>query len=404
MSLKSLNTRVLITGSVFITLTTIPACVRLIGGGDNAVESGRDTSGVAKDGATTDGQALADVTKDSPVLALDAGTKDDVNKDVPPAANDAVTRDGPGVPDAPVPDAPVPDASVPDAPVPDAPVPDAPVPDAPVPDAPIAPLGAWVKIAAGTFNMGSTSSEPCRSNGEVYHQVTLTRSFYIQTTEVTQDQFKQMMGYNPSDDTKCGVDCPVEMITRHEAVAYCNALSTAQGLAKCYSCSGSGPTVTCSNATAYQNGLIYTCPGFRLPTESEYEYAYRAGTTTAYYNGSNNASGCTSCSNGDPNANTLGWHCGIIGKLQPVGKKPPNPWGLYDMAGNVFAWCQDRDSKMPSTPVTDPWGGTSGNKYVMRGGSWYEYPEAMRAAASFVEIQTVRLDDIGVRCVRSILP
>jgi len=147
--------------------------------------------------------------------------------------------------------------------------------------------GTFVKINKGTFKMGSPAAEKCHYTDEEQHDVTLTHDFEIQTTEVTQAQFKALMSYNPSVFKSCGDNCPVEKVKWYEAAAYCNALSAKIGYAQCYTCTNSGTMVTCTWAVGYENEKTYKCPGYRLPTEAEWEYAYRAGTQTAYYNGAN---------------------------------------------------------------------------------------------------------------------
>ena len=206
------------------------------------------------------------------------------------------------------------------------------------------------------------------------------------------------MGYNPSKFTSCGGTCPVETVNWHEAVAYCNALSTKAGLTACYSCSNSSTSVTCKETAATTGKGIYTCKGYRLPTEAEWEYAYRAGTTTAFYNG-----GITSCTGSDPNAGTIGWYISNANSTpHPVGKKTANTWGLYDMAGNDWEWCHDwYQSGLGSTAQIDPLGSGSSAR-VLRGGSWPGTPFNMRAARRNQEPPTSRYNYYGFRCVRTL--
>jgi len=277
---------------------------------------------------------------------------------------------------------------------PDLPRADLPTHDLPKPDLFVLP-GVWVTAPAGTFTMGSPSSEACNSPGETQHQVTLTHAVELSATEVTQAQFQLILGYSPASHAGCAT-CPVDDVSWHEAVAYCNALSTKKGLAACYSCSGSGAAVLCGEAATYAAGQIYSCPGYRLPTEAEWEYAYRAKTTTALYSGDLTSS----CSGTDPVADQIAWYSGS--SSQPVAGKTANAWGLFDMAGNVWEWVHDLSvNNLGSAAVTDPWGAANGTGRVYRGGSWFYGPKYLRAAYRASLSATGRSNDLGFRCART---
>jgi len=268
----------------------------------------------------------------------------------------------------------------------------------PVPDADVY-SGSWAAFGRGTFMMGSPEGSPCRYDNEELHQVTLTRGFEIQTTEVTQAQFAAVMGYNPAYFDDCS-DCPVEMVHWHQAAAYCNALSTRQGMPACYLCQGDGDAVRCSDAAG---GSILACGGYRLPTEAEWEYAYRAGTTTPFYNGPNDPALCKDCDAKDANADKIGWYCANAGsRTHPVGQKLGNAWGLFDMAGNVWEWCHDGYTRyLGSAAVTDPVGAPSAIRSA-RGGCWINNASALHASQRFSFDDTHQNNGIGFRCLRTI--
>jgi formylglycine-generating enzyme required for sulfatase activity len=263
----------------------------------------------------------------------------------------------------------------------------------------------WILVPAGTFIMGSPESEPCRMSKqqETQHLVTLTRSFEIARTEVTQPEFLSMLGYNPARFTGC-LGCPVEQVSWHEAAAYCNALSSLAGLPRCYLCTGSDALVTCIEQVAFRDGKIYDCSGYRLATEAEWEYAYRAGTSTTYFNGDNDLAACDDCSAGDSNAAAIGWHCGNAGGTpHHVRRRMPNLLGIFDMAGNVMEWVNDwTKGDLGSAAVTDPWGNAAGPHRQVRGGSWYQAPKFMRAAARFGLLPHETRDYLGLRCARTV--
>ena len=268
-------------------------------------------------------------------------------------------------------------------------------------DAATGPCG-FVRIEAGTFTMGSPSGELGRDSDETQHSVTLTRDFYLQTTEVTQAQWQRLMGNNPSRFSGCA-DCPVETVNWWEAVAYATALSAAEGLPACYTLTGCGGVLPgndmeCSGVTINAAGANpYDCEGYRLPTESEWEYAARAGTTTATYAGNLTS---TSCS--DSTVLPIAWFCGNSDDVtQPVGGRQPNAWGLYDMLGNVWEWTWDWLLRTYPSTATDPTGATGGSSRVRRGGSWYNLARDARAADRGDDTPGVRDHNMGFRPART---
>jgi len=269
-----------------------------------------------------------------------------------------------------------------------------------LPDAGTVVPGLWTTIKAGKFFMGSPTNETCRDKtNETQHEVTLTKKFTISTTEVTQAQFKQVMKYSPSAASTCGTNCPVENVSWHEAVAYCNALSKMAGMTQCYTCSGPGAKVVCKESSSYMGANIYTCNGYRLPTEAEWEYAARAGQFTALYNGK-----LSTCTGIDANANAIAWYnMNSSSKPHPVSQKQANSWGLYDMAGNILEWVNDwYKVDLGSSSVTDPGGPTSGTQRVIRGGSWLQTASYLRAASRLSVIPGGRTKYAGFRCARII--
>lgn len=229
-------------------------------------------------------------------------------------------------------------------------------------------LGMTFKlIQAGTFTMGSPVNELGRLDDETQHEVTLTQSFYMQSTEVTQSQWEAVMGSNPSNNIGCS-DCPVDNVSWDDVQTFITELNT------------------------WGEGT------YRLPTESEWEYAARAGTTTAFANGDITEADCGY----DPNLDIIGWYCNNSSDTtHPVARKDPNAWGLYDMHGNVYEWCQDWYGTYPSSSVTDPTGPTSGSARVRRGGSWNLNARECRSASRLSFEHPDRDYSLGFRLLRN---
>lgn len=198
----------------------------------------------------------------------------------------------------------------------------------------------------GTFTMGSPESEAGRQGKEVQHQVTLTKGFWIMETEVTQKQWQAVMGANPSHFK--GDDLPIENVSWNECQEFCRKT------------------------------------GFQFPTEAQWEYACRAGTTGMYAG----------------NLDEMTWYDrNGEGKTHPVSTKTPNAWGLYDMHGNVWEWCQDWEGDYPDNSVTDPSGPSNGIHRTHRGGSWAHKNEWCRSAHRSGRAPDGRDIYIGFRCI-----
>jgi formylglycine-generating enzyme required for sulfatase activity len=242
--------------------------------------------------------------------------------------------------------------------------------------------------------MGSPEGELGRSQSETQHEVTLTRDFELMTTEVTQGQFREVMGYNPSRFAACGVDCPVEQVTWYQAAMYANAVSEAEGVAPCYDCFDTSDGTFCRPIESFAS--VYDCPGYRLPTESEWEYAARAGDLRATYNGD-----LTAVDANDTTLLPIAWFRGNAGDTtHAIAGKTPNAWGLYDMLGNVSEWTSDNWDDYPPGPITDPVGGDPSSR-VVRGGSWFGLPDDNRAANRTATYPEEQYSAVGFRLARS---
>jgi formylglycine-generating enzyme required for sulfatase activity len=209
-----------------------------------------------------------------------------------------------------------------------------------------------VLVPGGWFQMGSDREDEI---DEPSHRVYVD-SLYIDRHEVTQAEYERLMGVNPS--RRKGADNPVEQIRWADAVKYCNARSRLEGLQPAYDVS----TWQCD----------FEADGYRLPTEAEWEYAARAGTQTTYCFG-----------NDSTRLKLYAWFKENSTRgPQPVGQKEPNPWGLYDMHGNIWEWCQDfyHEDYYRQSPERAPRGPETGKTRVVRGGCWNSRPDMCRSS------------------------
>ena len=214
--------------------------------------------------------------------------------------------------------------------------------------------GNLVLIPAGPFSLGNTGSYEGEYDEKPPVTIIISKPFYISKYEITQQQYKAVMGNNPSEFK--GDDLPVEQVSWYDALDFCNALSKSEGLTQCYTINGT--KVTCD----------FDANGYRLPTEAEWEYSAKAGTTTDFYSGKLTYSGNSPI---DPNLDKIAWYsANSSNATHPVGQKAPNAFGLYDMSGNVWEWCWDRYAEYPSKETKDYQGPEIGTYRVYRGGGW----------------------------------
>ncbi|TXD41662.1 SUMF1/EgtB/PvdOfamily nonheme iron enzyme [Lujinxingia vulgaris] len=283
-----------------------------------------------------------------------------------------------------------------------------------------APPG-FTYVPEGEFMMGSPAGEPAREASEAQHPVTISRPFLIQSTEVSQAEWRRLFGNNPSTFRLCGDNCPVESVTWLDALAYANALSESQGLPTCYDLSGCtgapGDRLSCSLQTGSYDP---DCRGWRLPTEAEWEYAYRAGTSSMYYTGQSDTNALCEQPLLDDTANYCGnceveyegaYDCSDDGARphmltncgpKPVGQRTPNPWGIFDMAGNVAELVWDGFGPYPEQ-ATDPTGAAhDGTAAVVRGAGFCGHMARLRAADRGNTRWITSAIDMGFRVVRTL--
>jgi formylglycine-generating enzyme required for sulfatase activity len=287
------------------------------------------------------------------------------------------------------------------------------------------PPGGFVFIPHGNFMRGSPETEPCRSpygpwdKTENLHEVQLTRSFYIMTTEITRQMWaalKAVQSTLPDDPSNTTIsptgNHPVQRVTWYEAILYANLMSLRDGLTRCYY-KDSAFTVPV-DATNYTTGPIYFsfyyANGYRLPTEAEWEHAARAGTTGPFpINEPNyNETNCHTCIPTPTlqELNRIAWWCGNSDTgsglmAQPVGTKLANPWSLHDMHGNAAEWCWDWYAPYPNWTVANPRGPATGTEKLVRGGSWDSTARWCRSATRGSVPPETRYFSTGFRLARN---
>jgi formylglycine-generating enzyme required for sulfatase activity len=224
-----------------------------------------------------------------------------------------------------------------------------------------------VALEPGTFTMGSPATEFGRGVDETRHPVTLTRKIFLGQHEVTQAEWKQVMGANPSQFGKCA-RCPVETVDFFQVNAFLSRLNAGNAAMR-----------------------------YRLPTEAEWEYACRAGTATAFNTGRSISTEQANYDGRFPYSG--GSQGGTRGATAPVGSYPPNAWGLFDMHGNVWEWTGDWYGEYHAGPATDPAGPPKGKARVIRGGSWHFDANSMRCALRYTHAPQDKGFSLGFRVV-----
>ena len=227
----------------------------------------------------------------------------------------------------------------------------------------------FVLVGPGTFQMGTPESEAGREAQEIQHPVTLSRPFYISRYEVTQAEWQRVMDHNPSQFQDCGARCPVENVNWFDVQQFIRRL----------------------------NGVSQ--PGFRLPTEAEWEFACRAGGTGAFGASSSLTAAAANINGEFPYDGPKGT---FRGKPTTVGEFGANPWGLFDMSGNVWEWTEDWYCPYPDGAATDPVGRCGSGFHVIRGGSWLFDGASARCGLRYTHRPQDRGYSLGVRLVHDV--
>lgn len=261
------------------------------------------------------------------------------------------------------------------------------------------------------------------SNGDPLGNYTLSNNFYMMTTEVTQGQFSAVQSYyNVTVDSSCygvGVNYPANYASWHEFVALANALSVQEGLTECYSCSGSGRNVTCTEHSSYSGSNVYNCPGYRLPTEAEWELAVRSDTIEYFWTldggGGYSVNSCNTSiliqdGASNPPLSDYAWFCGNHSGscgdstygVKEVAEKLANGFVLYDMHGNIAEWTADYYGCSFPESSLNPICTSTNSSYILRGGHFNDYPYGIRTSRRHLDEATARSSVYGARLIKSV--
>ncbi|HAA58457.1 MAG TPA: hypothetical protein DCE42_27080, partial [Myxococcales bacterium] len=270
---------------------------------------------------------------------------------------------------------------------------------------------ANIRAKDKSIQMGSETTSPIHEDDEARTKVQFEYNYSLARAEVTQGQFKRLMGYNPS--TNKNDNFPVSGVSWHEAAFYANELSKEQGLEQCFSCSGTFTkgtpyTGTCVVSQKYVNESDYAkfCPGFRLPTEAEWFYAYYAGNQLykSFYSG-NIESKANDCTEDDNTLKQIATFCSD--KPTAIETHAPNDWNLYDMSGNVAEWVYDYYEKILESTNTNRVGPevekVAVKERVYKGGHFKSPPRECRGASRFKADPTTQDQTIGFRIARTLV-